>query len=214
MSANFRLDSQKVGLNFREQVHPENIARVIARWTGVPVDRLTRSDRARLLGLADDLRQRVVGQDEAVDAVAGAILRSRAGLSSAQRPMGSFLFLGTSGVGKTELARALAQQLFDDENHMIRLDMAEYSEGHSTARMIGSPPGYVGHDEGGQLTEPMRRRPFSVVLFDEIEKAHSNVYKTLLSVLDDGRLTDTKGRTADFTSAVLIFALHFLTLLF
>lgn len=166
--------------------------------------RLGQNEKARLLGLADRLHQRVVGQDEAVQAVAEAILRSRAGLGRQQQPTGSFLFLGPTGVGKTELAKALAEQLFDKENQLVRMDMSEYMEQHSVARLIGSPPGYVGHEEGGQLTEAVRRRPYSVVLFDEVEKAHPAVFNTLLQLLDDGRLTDGQGRTVDFTNTVII----------
>ncbi|CAA3023219.1 chaperone 1-like [Olea europaea subsp. europaea] len=187
-----------------ETVGPDQIAEVVSRWTGIPVTRLGQNEKERLIGLTDRLHQRVVGQDQAVAAVAEAVLRSRAGLGRPQQPTGSFLFLGPTGVGKTELAKALAEQLFDDDNLMIRIDMSEYMEQHSVARLIGAPPGYVGHEEGGQLTEAVRRRPYSVILFDEVEKAHPTVFNTLLQVLDDGRLTDGQGRTVDFTNTVII----------
>ncbi|TYI72715.1 hypothetical protein E1A91_D07G079300v1 [Gossypium mustelinum] len=187
-----------------ETVGPEHIAEVVSRWTGIPVTRLGQNEKERLIGLAERLHQRVVGQNQAVEAVAEAVLRSRAGLGRPQQPTGSFLFLGPTGVGKTELAKALAEQLFDDENQLIRIDMSEYMEQHSVARLIGAPPGYVGHEEGGQLTEAVRRRPYSVVLFDEVEKAHISVFNTLLQVLDDGRLTDGQGRTVDFRNTVII----------
>ncbi|XP_022886358.1 chaperone protein ClpB1-like isoform X1 [Olea europaea var. sylvestris] len=187
-----------------ETVGPEQIAEVVSRWTGIPVTRLGQNEKERLIGLTERLHQRVVGQNQAVAAVAEAVLRSRAGLGRPQQPTGSFLFLGPTGVGKTELAKALAEQLFDDDNLMIRIDMSEYMEQHSVARLIGAPPGYVGHEEGGQLTEAVRRRPYSVILFDEVEKAHPTVFNTLLQVLDDGRLTDGQGRTVDFTNTVII----------
>lgn len=187
-----------------ETVGPEHIAEVVSRWTGIPVTRLGQNDKERLIGLAERLHKRVVGQDDAVNAVAEAVLRSRAGLGRPQQPTGSFLFLGPTGVGKTELAKALAEQLFDDENLLVRIDMSEYMEQHSVSRLIGAPPGYVGHEEGGQLTEAVRRRPYSVVLFDEVEKAHIAVFNTLLQVLDDGRLTDGQGRTVDFRNTVII----------
>jgi ATP-dependent Clp protease ATP-binding subunit ClpB len=187
-----------------EAVGPDQIAEVVSRWTGIPVTRLGQNEKERLIGLADRLHQRVVGQNQAVTAVGEAVLRSRAGLGRPQQPTGSFLFLGPTGVGKTELAKALAEQLFDDDNLMVRIDMSEYMEQHSVARLIGAPPGYVGHEEGGQLTEAVRRRPYSVILFDEIEKAHPTVFNTLLQVLDDGRLTDGQGRTVDFTNTVII----------
>ena len=190
--------------NVLDEVTDESIAEIIAERTGIPVARLVESERARLIKLEERLHQRVVGQDEAVTAVANAVRRGRAGLSDPRRPIGSFIFLGPTGVGKTELARALAQFLFDDEDNMIRLDMSEYQEGHTVSRMLGAPPGYVGHLEGGQLTDEVRRRPFSVVLFDEIEKAHPDVFNTLLQVLDDGRLTDGQGRTVDFRNVVII----------
>ncbi|XP_051209560.1 chaperone protein ClpB1 [Lolium perenne] len=191
-------------LMLTETVGPEQIAEVVSRWTGIPVTRLGQNDKERLVGMADRLHKRVVGQTEAVNAVAEAVLRSRAGLGRPQQPTGSFLFLGPTGVGKTELAKALAEQLFDDENLMVRIDMSEYMEQHSVARLIGAPPGYVGHEEGGQLTEQVRRRPYSVILFDEVEKAHVAVFNTLLQVLDDGRLTDGQGRTVDFRNTVII----------
>eukprot|EP01117_Protostelium_nocturnum_P019508 TRINITY_DN8472_c0_g1_i1.p1 TRINITY_DN8472_c0_g1~~TRINITY_DN8472_c0_g1_i1.p1 ORF type:complete len:873 (+),score=338.28 TRINITY_DN8472_c0_g1_i1:136-2754(+) len=185
-------------------VGQEQIAEVVARWTGIPVTKLSQTEKERLLNLSKELHARVVGQDEAVDAVADAVLRSRAGMGRENQPSGSFLFLGPTGVGKTELAKALAYELFDDEKHIVRIDMSEYSEQHSVARLIGAPPGYVGFDEGGQLTEAVRRRPYSVILFDEVEKAHPQIFNVLLQVLDDGRLTDGKGRTVDFTNVVII----------
>ena len=188
----------------KEEVDEEDVAEVVARWTGIPVSRLMEGEIEKLVRLEEVLHERVVGQDEAVDAVANAIRRSRAGLADANRPIGSFIFLGPTGVGKTELARALAEFLFDDERAMVRIDMSEYMEKHSVSRLIGAPPGYVGYDEGGQLTEAVRRRPYSVVLLDEVEKAHSDVFNVLLQLLDDGRLTDGQGRTVDFTNAVLI----------
>lgn len=191
-------------LMLTETVGPDQIAEVVSRWTGIPVTRLGQNEKERLVGLDDRLHQRVVGQHEAVSAVAEAVLRSRAGLGRPQQPTGSFLFLGPTGVGKTELAKALAEQLFDDENLLVRIDMSEYMEQHSVARLIGAPPGYVGHEEGGQLTEQVRRRPYSVILFDEVEKAHVAVFNTLLQVLDDGRLTDGQGRTVDFRNTVII----------
>ncbi len=188
----------------KEEVDAEDIAEVVSKWTGVPVSRLMESEMTKLIHLEDELHRRVIGQDDAVVSVANAIRRSRAGLSDPNRPIGSFMFLGPTGVGKTELARALAELMFDDERAMVRIDMGEYMEKHSVSRLIGAPPGYVGYDEGGQLTEAVRRRPYSVVLLDEIEKAHPDVFNTLLQVLDDGRLTDGQGRTVDFTNAVLI----------
>ena len=188
----------------KEEVDAEDIAEVVGKWTGVPVSRLMESEAAKLINLEGHLHERVVGQDDAVTAVANAIRRSRAGLSDPHRPIGSFMFLGPTGVGKTELARSLAQFLFDDEQAMVRIDMGEYMEKFSVSRLIGAPPGYVGYDEGGQLTEAVRRRPYSVVLLDEIEKAHPDVFNTLLQVLDDGRLTDGQGRTVDFSNCVLI----------
>ncbi|KAI9088470.1 hypothetical protein K1719_029919 [Acacia pycnantha] len=191
-------------LMLTEAVGPDQIAEVVSRWTGIPVTRLGQNEKQRLKGLADRLHKRVVGQDQAVSAVAEAVLRSRAGLGRPQQPTGSFLFLGPTGVGKTELAKALAEQLFDNENQLVRIDMSEYTEKHSVARIFGAPPGYVGHEEGGQLTEAVRRRPYSVVLFDEVEKANKTVFDTLLQVLDDGRLTDGQGRTVDFRNTVII----------
>jgi ATP-dependent Clp protease ATP-binding subunit ClpB len=188
----------------KEEVRPEDIADIVARWTGIPVSRLLATEKEKLLKLPERLHERVIGQDEAVNAVAEAVLRSRAGLSDPGRPVGSFIFLGPTGVGKTELCKALAQALFDTEENMVRLDMSEYMEKHAVARLIGSPPGYVGYDDGGQLTEAVRRRPYSVVLFDEIEKAHPDVFNTLLQILDDGRLTDSHGRTVDFRNTTVI----------
>jgi ATP-dependent Clp protease ATP-binding subunit ClpB len=188
----------------KEEVDEDDIAEVIARWTGIPVSKLLEGERQKLLHLEDELHQRVIGQDEAVDAVAEAVLRNRSGLADPNRPIGSFIFLGPTGVGKTELARALAEYLFDDERALIRVDMSEYQEKHTVARLIGAPPGYVGYDEGGQLTEAIRRRPYSVVLFDEIEKAHPDVFNIFLQILDDGRLTDGQGRTVDFKNTIVI----------
>ncbi len=176
----------------------------MARWTGIPVEKLVEGEREKLLHLDDVLHQRVIGQDEAVTKVSEAILRSRAGIANPNRPIGSFLFLGPTGVGKTELAKALAQALFDDERNMVRIDMTEYMEKFSVSRLIGAPPGYVGYEEGGQLTEAVRRKPYSVVLFDEVEKAHPDVFNILLQVLDDGRITDSQGRTVDFKNTVII----------
>ena len=187
-----------------EAVTPEDIAEVVAKWTGIPVKRMLESERVKLLRMEAELHKRVVGQDVAIEAVSDAVRRSRAGLQNEKRPIGSFLFLGTTGVGKTELAKALAEFLFNDENMMTRIDMSEYQERHSVSRLVGAPPGYVGYDEGGQLTEAVRRKPYSVVLLDEIEKAHPDVFNTLLQVLDDGRLTDNKGRTVDFKNTILI----------
>ena len=187
-----------------EAVTPEDIAEVVAKWTGIPVKRMLESEREKLLRMEDELHKRVVGQNAAIEAVADAVRRSRAGLQNEKRPIGSFLFMGTTGVGKTELAKALAEFLFNDENMMTRIDMSEYQERHSVSRLVGAPPGYVGYDEGGQLTEAVRRKPYSVVLLDEIEKAHPDVFNTLLQVLDDGRLTDNKGRTVDFKNTILI----------
>ena len=187
-----------------ESVTPEDIAEVVAKWTGIPVKRMLESEREKLLRMESELHKRVVGQDQAISAVADAVRRSRAGLQNEKRPIGSFLFMGTTGVGKTELAKALAEFLFNDENMMTRIDMSEYQERHSVSRLVGAPPGYVGYDEGGQLTEAVRRKPYSVVLLDEIEKAHPDVFNILLQVLDDGRLTDNKGRTVDFKNTILI----------
>ncbi len=203
--ANQRLNElQAQGALLKEEVDEEDIAEIVAKWTGIPVSRLMEGEIQKLLRIEENLHQRVVGQDEAIEAVANAIRRSRSGLSDPDRPIGSFIFLGPTGVGKTELARALAEFLFDDERALIRLDMSEYQERHTVARLIGAPPGYVGYEEGGQLTEIVRRRPYSVVLLDEIEKAHPDVFNVLLQVLDDGRLTDGQGRTVDFRNTVLI----------
>lgn len=188
----------------KEEVDSEDVAEIVSRWTGIPVSKMMKSEKQKLLSLEQELHKRVVGQDEAITAISDAVRRSRAGLQDAKRPIGSFIFLGMTGVGKTELAKALAEFLFDDENHMTRIDMSEYQERHSVSRLIGAPPGYVGYDEGGQLTEAVRRKPYSVVLLDEIEKAHPDVFNILLQVLDDGRLTDNKGRTVDFKNTIII----------
>jgi ATP-dependent Clp protease ATP-binding subunit ClpB len=188
----------------KQEVDEEDVAEVVSKWTGIPVSRLVEGEKAKLLRMEENLHLRVVGQDEAISAVANAVRRARAGLQDPHHPIGSFLFLGPTGVGKTELARALAEFLFDDEDAMVRLDMSEYQERHTVARMIGAPPGYVGYEEGGQLTEAVRRRPYAVVLFDEIEKAHQEVFNALLQVLDDGRLTDGHGRTVNFKNTVVI----------
>jgi ATP-dependent Clp protease ATP-binding subunit ClpB len=188
----------------KEEVDAADIAEVVSRWTGIPVSKMLSAERDKLLQLEDELHKRVVGQEEAIIAVSDAVRRSRAGLQDVNRPIGSFIFMGPSGVGKTELAKVLAEQLFDDENQMTRIDMSEYQERHSVSRLIGAPPGYVGYDEGGQLTEAVRRKPYSVILLDEIEKAHPDVFNILLQVLDDGRLTDNKGRTVDFRNTIVI----------
>jgi ATP-dependent Clp protease ATP-binding subunit ClpB len=201
---NDKQDGAEAGRLLKEEVDEEDIARIVSKWTGIPVDKMLEGEVRKLVEMEGRLRERVVGQDEALEIVANAIRRSRAGLSDPKRPIGSFLFLGPTGVGKTETARALAEFLFDDEQAMVRIDMSEYMEKHAVARLIGAPPGYVGYDEGGQLTEAVRRRPYSVILFDEIEKAHPDVFNVLLQVLDDGRLTDSKGRTVDFKNTVLI----------
>ena len=188
----------------RQEVGPDEIAEVVSAWTGVPVSRMMETERAKLLVLEERLHQRVVGQDEAVTAVANAVRRSRSGLQDPNRPIGSFLFCGPTGVGKTELCKALAETLFDDENAMVRVDMSEFMEKHTVSRLIGAPPGYIGYEEGGKLTEAVRRRPYSVVLLDEIEKAHNDVFNILLQVLDDGRLTDNHGHTVDFTNTIVV----------
>ena len=188
----------------KEEVDAEDIAGVVSRWTGIPVMKMVQSEKEKLLHLEEELHGRVVGQEDAITAIADAVRRSRAGLNDPRRPIGSFIFLGTTGVGKTELAKALAEYLFDDENMMTRIDMSEYQEKHAVSRLVGAPPGYVGYDEGGQLTEAVRRKPYSVVLFDEIEKAHPDVFNILLQVLDDGRLTDNKGRLVNFKNTIII----------
>ena len=206
------MDSQLSALGsqlLREEVTSEDIAEIVARWTGIPVAKMQATEREKLLNLEAELHQRVIGQDEAIRAVSNAVRRSRAGLQDPKRPIGSFIFLGTTGVGKTELARAMADYLFDDEQMMTRIDMSEYQEKFSVTRLIGAPPGYVGYDEGGQLTEAVRRKPYSVVLFDEIEKAHPDVFNTLLQVLDDGRLTDSKGRTVNFKNTLIIMTSNY-----
>ena len=197
-------DLQQSGALLKEEVDSEEIAAVVSKWTGIPIAKLLEGEREKLLHMDGYLHKRVVGQDEAVQAVANAIRRSRAGLQDPNRPIGSFIFLGPTGTGKTELARSLAEYLFDDEHALVRIDMSEYQERHTVARLIGAPPGYIGYDEGGQLTEAVRRRPYSVVLFDEIEKAHPEVFNVLLQVLDDGRLTDSQGRTVDFKNTIII----------
>jgi ATP-dependent Clp protease ATP-binding subunit ClpB len=188
----------------KEEVTAEDIAEIVAKWTGIPVSKMLQSDREKLLNLEEELGKRVAGQEEAISAISDAVRRSRAGLQDPKRPIGSFIFLGTTGVGKTELAKALADFLFNDENNMVRIDMSEYQERHAVSRLIGAPPGYVGYDEGGQLTEAVRRKPYSVILLDEIEKAHPDVFNILLQVLDDGRLTDNKGRVANFKNTIII----------
>ena len=188
----------------KEEVDAEDIAAVVAKWTGIPLSKMIQSEREKLLHLEEELSKRVAGQQEAITALADAVRRSRAGLQDPKRPIGSFIFLGTTGVGKTELAKALAEYLFNDDNAMVRIDMSEYQERHAVSRLIGAPPGYVGYDEGGQLTEAVRRKPYSVILLDEIEKAHPDVFNILLQVLDDGRLTDNKGRMANFKNTIII----------
>src|SRR5205085_2486165 len=195
---------QQEGVFLKEEVDEEDVAQVVAKWTGIPVSKMLEGEMQKLVTMEERLSERVIGQEEALTAVANAVRRARAGLQDPNRPVGSFIFLGPTGVGKTETARALAEFLFDDERAMIRLDMSEYMEKHAVARMIGGPPGYIGYEEGGQLNEAVRRRPYSVILFDEIEKAHPDVFNVLLQILDDGRLTDSKGRTVDFKNTVLI----------
>ena len=203
--AEVRLDDlQADGAILEEEVHSEAIAAIVAKWTGIPVSKLLEGEVEKLIHMEKRLHSRVIGQDEAINAVAAAVRRSRSGLQDPNRPIGSFIFLGPTGVGKTELARALAEFLFDDEQNIVRIDMSEYQERHTVSRLIGAPPGYVGYDEGGQLTEAVRRRPYSVVLFDEIEKAHPELFNIFLQVLDDGRLTDGQGRTIDFKNTVII----------
>jgi ATP-dependent Clp protease ATP-binding subunit ClpB len=200
-----KLDSlQSDGSLLREEVTDDEIAEIVSKWTGIPVTRMQEDEQAKLIEMEKELRRRVVGQDEALTAIANSIRRARAGLQDPERPIGSFIFLGPTGVGKTETARSLAEALFDDERCMIRLDMSEFMEKHSVSRLIGAPPGYVGYEEGGYLTEAIRRRPYSVILFDEIEKAHPEVFNVFLQILDDGRLTDGQGRTVDFRNTVLI----------
>ncbi|KUL33123.1 AAA family ATPase [Chlorobium limicola] len=191
-------------LIMKEEIDAEDIADIVSRWTGIPVSKMLQSERLKLLGIEDELHKRVIGQDEAVSAVSEAVKRSRAGMGDEKRPIGSFIFLGPTGVGKTELARTLADYLFDDEDALIRIDMSEYMESHNVSRLVGAPPGYVGYEEGGQLTEAVRRKPFSVVLLDEIEKAHPDVFNILLQILDDGRLTDSKGHTVNFKNTIII----------
>jgi ATP-dependent Clp protease ATP-binding subunit ClpB len=188
----------------KEEVDSEDIAQVVAKWTGIPVSRMLQSEREKLLHLEEELSRRVAGQEEAIGALSDAVRRSRAGLQDPKRPIGTFIFMGTTGVGKTELSKALADYLFNDDNAMVRIDMSEYQERHSVSRLIGAPPGYIGYDEGGQLTEAVRRKPYSVILLDEIEKAHPDVFNILLQVLDEGRLTDNKGRVANFKNTIII----------
>jgi len=191
-------------LIMKEEIDAEDIADIVSRWTGIPVSKMLQSERQKLLGIENELHKRVIGQDEAVSAVSEAVKRSRAGMGDEKKPIGSFIFLGPTGVGKTELARTLADYLFDDEDALIRIDMSEYMESHNVSRLVGAPPGYVGYEEGGQLTEAVRRKPFSVVLLDEIEKAHPDVFNILLQILDDGRLTDSKGHTVNFKNTIII----------
>jgi len=197
-------EKQKVSALIKEEVEAEDIAEIVSSWTGIPVSKMLEGEREKLLHLEAQLHQRVVGQDEAVEAVSDAVRRSRAGLQDSSKPIGSFIFLGTTGVGKTELAKALAEVLFNDDSLMTRIDMSEYQERHSVSRLIGAPPGYIGYEEGGQLTEAVRRKPYSVILLDEIEKAHPDVFNILLQVLDDGRLTDNKGRLVNFKNTIII----------
>jgi ATP-dependent Clp protease ATP-binding subunit ClpB len=198
------IESKQTQRSLKEEVTDQDIAAIVERWTGIPVEKMLTGEQHKLLGMEDALRQRVIGQDEAIKAIANAIRRARAGLQDPNRPMGSFLFLGPTGVGKTELTKALAGFLFDDEANMIRIDMSEYMEKHAVSRLIGAPPGYVGYEQGGELTEAVRRRPYQVILFDEVEKAHRDVFNILLQVLDDGRLTDGQGRTVDFKNTLII----------
>ena len=195
---------QKKESMIKEEVNYDDIAEVVARWTGIPVTKMLKSDKLRFLNLEKEIHKRMVGQDKAVEAVSDAIRRNRAGFQDQKKPIGSFLFLGTTGVGKTELAKALAEVLFDDENNLSRIDMSEYQESHSVSRLIGAPPGYIGYDEGGQLTEAVRRKPYSVILLDEIEKAHPDIFNVLLQVLDEGHLTDSKGRRVDFKNTIIV----------
>jgi ATPases with chaperone activity, ATP-binding subunit len=195
---------QEKGSFLKEEVDADDIAKVVAKWTGIPVAKLMEGEKEKLLLIEEHLHNRVISQDEAINSVANTVRRSRAGLSDVNKPVGSFMFLGPTGVGKTELAKALAEFLFDDENSIVRIDMSEYMEKHTVSRLIGAPPGYVGYEEGGQLTEAVRRRPYSVVLFDEVEKAHQDVFNVLLQLLDDGRLTDGQGRTVDFKNTIVI----------
>jgi ATP-dependent Clp protease ATP-binding subunit ClpB len=197
-------EAQESDVMVDEAVRPEQIAEVVARWTGVPVAKMLEGEKEKLLRMEEELGKRVIGQRQAVDAVSRAVRRARAGLQDENRPLGSFLFLGPTGVGKTELTKALAEYLFDDDQAMVRIDMSEFMEKHSVARLIGAPPGYVGYDEGGVLTEAVRRRPYQVILFDEVEKAHPEVFNVLLQVLDDGRLTDGQGRTVDFKQTLIV----------
>jgi ATP-dependent Clp protease ATP-binding subunit ClpB len=192
----------KVGM--QEQITAEDIALVVARWTGIPVEKMLESEKSKLLKIEEHLHRRVIGQEDAINAIGNAVRRSRAGLQDPNRPMGSFLFLGPTGVGKTEVCKALAEFLFDDESNLVRIDMSEYMEKHSVARLIGAPPGYIGYEQGGELTEAVRRRPYAVILFDEVEKAHRDVFNILLQVLDDGHLTDSQGRKVDFKNSIII----------
>ena len=204
LEAERKLEERASTSMLREEVTEQDIAEVVAKWTGIPVTKLAQSEREKLLHLADELHERVMGQDEAVDAVADAVQRSRAGLADPNKPIASFMFLGPTGVGKTELAKSLAAYLFDTEDAMVRIDMSEYMEKHTVSRLVGAPPGYVGYEEGGQLTEAVRRRPYTVLLFDEMEKAHNDVFNVMLQILDDGRVTDSQGRTVSFKNTVII----------
>ena len=199
-----RDESGKETRLLRENVTEEEIAEIISRWTGIPIAKLVQGEREKLLNLKEELKRRVMGQDDAIDLVGDAIIRARAGIKDPHRPIGSFLFLGPTGVGKTEIAKALAEFLFDSEEHIVRIDMSEYMEKHAVSRLVGAPPGYVGYEEGGQLTEAIRRKPYSIVLLDEIEKAHPDVFNILLQILDDGRITDSQGRTVDFKNTIII----------